>query len=76
MAKFSDAVKAMKVGQVVYTPSPLALPEVDRIKVKLADRNDKGLCRLDVSWHGVRLGTLYGKPDGAMAGWRFDDNDK
>jgi hypothetical protein len=71
MAKFSEVVAAMKASQVTYAESPIAVPGIDRVKLKLLERNDKGLCKLEVTWHGIKLGNLYGKPDGPMAGWRF-----
>lgn len=74
MAKFREAVAAMAVGQIVYTEAPIAVPGIDRVKLKMVSKNEHGLCQMDVTWHGIMLGKLYGKPDGGMAGWRFDDS--
>ncbi len=74
MAKFSDAIRLKKVGEEVLLPGPILadLPGVSGVNVVVVSRSANGLYCLRVTWHGIFLGYLHGKP-GSSAGWSFNE---
>jgi hypothetical protein len=71
-AKFTETLQTLEVGKVMTAEAPIKLG-ADKLRMKVVDRKDNDLVTLHVTFLGVHMGFLRGKP-GQSGDYRFTDD--